>query len=30
VMGRSRGRAHAGIDAKTVLSEIVSQTPIPA
>src|SRR5262245_26111022 len=30
VMGRSRGRAHAGIDADTVLSEIVSQTPIPA
>jgi MoxR-like ATPase len=30
VMGRSRGRAHTGIDAKTVLSEIVSQTPIPA
>jgi MoxR-like ATPase len=30
VMGRSRGRAYTGIDAKTVLSEIVSQTPIPA
>jgi MoxR-like ATPase len=30
VMGRSRSRAYAGIDAKTVLSEIVSQIPIPA
>src|SRR5215467_4084459 len=30
VMGRSRGRSHAGIDPKTVLSEIVSQIPIPA
>jgi MoxR-like ATPase len=29
VMGRSRGRA-TSIDADTVLSEIVSQTPIPA
>src|SRR5262245_39120029 len=32
VMGRggSRGRAHAAADAKTVLSEIVAQIPIPA
>jgi MoxR-like ATPase len=32
VMGRggSRGRAHAVADAKTVLSEIVAQIPIPA
>jgi MoxR-like ATPase len=30
VMGRSRNRAHAGIDAKAVLSEIVSEIPIPA
>lgn len=30
VMGRSRSRAYSGIDAKTVLSEIVSQIPIPA
>ena len=30
VMDRSHSRAHAGIDPKTVLSEIVSQIPIPA
>jgi MoxR-like ATPase len=32
VMGRtgSRGRAHAAAEAKTILSEIVSQIPIPA
>jgi MoxR-like ATPase len=32
VMGRSgaRGRAHSAVDAKTVLSEIIDQTPIPA
>ena len=32
VMGRtgSRGRAHAAAEAKTILSEIVAQIPIPA